>query len=952
MQAFLDKIAEELIQKYPDNLDRLCIVLPNRRAGLFLKKYLSQKIVKPLFVPAIYSVEDFVMELSGFQLIDPVSQLFELYKVHQDIEGDNSQSFDEFVNWGRVLLKDINEIDQYLIDPENLFGYLSETKAMSVWNLNRTPLTTFEENWLKFYRSLGNYYKLFTSNIQSQNLAYLGLASRKVYKDISEDNVKLDWEKIIFAGLNALTKAEEKLIEFLVLNGKADVFWDSDKYYLENDIQEAGKFLREYRKEKHFRNFSWTENNFKLYGKEIDIIGVPNNVGQAKVAGDILSELQKKDTTLEKTAIVLAEENLLISVLNSMPGNISEYNVTMGLSLVFTPVYNLFESIFILHENASRFYNVSSSKKWKYYYRDVFKLLNHPYILSLMDNPEDFEKRIQNLQLENHVFISYEKIIDLVNDEKDEMTGVLGLLFKNWAGEPENAFSCFMILIGELRDRIIRSDTNDRYKKIELEYLYFFSRIIKRVRTLAETYNFIQDIKTLKNIYGQVVKTTSIPFYGEPLKGLQVMGMLETRTLDFENLIMLSVNEDVIPAGKSVSSFIPFDVRKDFCLPTYKDRNAVYAYHFYRLVQRSRNVYLLYNTEGSELGGGDKSRFINQIIQEMPVYNPQIHVREKLLSMPPAKETRDFDVVIEKDNSIASALLAKAEKGLSPSSISSYINCHLQFYFYEIANLKEPEEVEETMDAATLGNVVHEIMHRIYKPAIDKILTPELISEMKGDIDKVTEDTFTKIYKGGELKYGKNLLIVDVAKMFINRYLDYETKFVEENIGKGDQLIVRHLEKFFSHYIPIEFLDEKINVKLKGKVDRIDQIGNLFRIIDYKTGDVKPGEIKIKELAKLQSEIKFRKSFQLLVYGYLFLMDQKDQNIKIKTGIISFRKPGSGLIAAQLPESTLLDHELIADFRVILENVIRDIYDLSLNFDQTEDIENCKFCPFKGICNR
>jgi CRISPR/Cas system-associated exonuclease Cas4 (RecB family) len=953
MQPFLDKIAEEIVKNHKDNLDQLCIVFPNRRAGLFFKKYIAQKIDKPLFMPAIYSVEDFIMELSGYQLIDQVSQLFELYRVHLGIEEENAQTFDEFVNWGRVLLKDFNEIDQYLVNAKYLFGYLSEAKALSVWNLNNTPLTAFEKKYLRFYTSLGSYYDRFTAEIQKKKVAYPGLASRKVYNDILEANLVLPWKRIIFAGLNALTEAEEKIIEQLVMDDKAEIFWDADKYYLEDSVQEAGIFLRSYRKNRHFGDFRWSEDHFKTDQKEINIIGVSSNVGQAKFGGELLLEIAKNNKNLEDTAVVLAEENLLMTVLNSLPGSIGDYNVTMGLPIKYTPVYNLISSIFVLHENVSGFSKAKGGDQYKYYNRDVFKILDHPYIKYVFTAHDLFEKRVRLLQSANKVFISKEDIDKLTEDIIDSDTQtVTGVIFNDWDENPEIALTGLIQLIEVLRDKLISVEKNDQYKKVELEYLYFFSKIIKQIRTLSETYPYIKDLRTLKNIYNQVTDAVTIPFYGEPLKGLQVMGMLETRTLDFKNLIMLSVNEDVLPAAKTTYSFIPFDIRREFKLPTYKDRNAVYAYHFYRLMQRSEHIHLLYNTEGSDLGGGDKSRYISQIVQELVSYNPKITIKEDLLNIPSLRENERQPILIEKDHTIAMLLLEKAERGLAPSSIGKYINCQLQFYYSEIAGLKEMNEVEETIDAATMGSIIHKVLYSLYEPYQNNIITKEIISKMSATVDNLTELTFRENYSEGELKYGKNMLIVDIAKLFIKKYLVHEKKKFEKSNFSKNQLIPLYLEKEFHHFIKLNFLDEKISVKIKGSIDRVDKCGDNVVIIDYKTGNVNQNELNVKELEALIIEPKWRKSFQLMLYAWIYLKSHNDPKMKVEAGIISFRKPSGGLYKLNLPGGSEIDLDGLEEFTELIEQVAGEIYDLSKPFEQTMDTDNCTYCPFVGICNR
>jgi len=411
MTRFLEKTAEYLYQRYGDKISELCIVVPNRRAGLFLQKHLGSIIGKTIWSPAIFSIEDFLLNISGLQICDPIQVLFELYEIHKALEEQDAQAFDEFTSWAQQLLGDFNEIDSYLVDSKEIFSFLNEAKAISVWNLDNRPLTDFEKQYLHFFNSLQTYHEQLGKRLLASNLAYPGLLFRKAAEQIGFLQGKITWEKIIFTGFNALTKAEEIIIDNLNGSGKAEMLWDSDAYYMEDDNQEAGFFLRKWKRKWKNQPFNWTGNDFAVSNAVIKIIGVPYHVGQAKLCGELLYEQLLKDHHAEETAVVMMDEQVLLPVLNSLPLVVKELNITMGLPLRQTPVYDLFDTIFRMHENISRFERAGSYDK--YYYRDILRVMQHPYTRRmagglLKGNSFILEELITEIRTGNRVFLGKE----------------------------------------------------------------------------------------------------------------------------------------------------------------------------------------------------------------------------------------------------------------------------------------------------------------------------------------------------------------------------------------------------------------------------------------------------------------------------------------------------------------------------------------------------------------
>jgi len=959
MEAFLQKTADYIVNRYGDSVGELCLVFPNRRAGLFFRQFLAKRIGKTTWMPKIYSTEDFILELSGMQLADPVSLLFDLYETYKIVEKEKAQPFDDFLNWGQVLLHDFNEMDQYLINPVQLFEYLDEAKAIKLWNLDGKPLTEFEIRYLSFYNSLFAYYSGLTDRLVKKRVVYHGLAFRIAAENLDNNPFVGNWKKIIFAGFNALTVAEEKIIHYLMDRGLADILWDTDEYYLADSMQEAGRFLRKYSNDWNLSEFLWKDNQLLTSEKQIHVIGVPNNVGQAKLCAQILGELADKKENINKTAIILADENLLMPVLNSLPDNIDEFNITMGYPLKFTPLFDLFDAIFELHENAEKLAISSAgllpSENPQFYFRDILKIVQHSYIQHIFNNNPQI---VQDFYKENQVFFSASAIKKLLDSSKTNGSRNWYAIFEPLRDNASGILDGCLQLTDVLRlvfSSGISGENNIPENQhllinIEEEYLFAFAKIIKRIKTVVPKGEKLS-ISTLRKIFRQIIDFSTMPFYGEPLKGVQIMGMLETRNLDFENIILLSANEDNIPSAKTTNSFIPFDIRQDFNMPTYQDKNAIFAYHFYRLLQKGKNIYLIYNTESNDLGGGDKSRFITQLINELPKANPKITITEQLLSVPPVKNTVNHSISVDKTPEIIQKLIGKSEKGFSPTALNNFISCSLRFYFQEIARLEEPMEIEETVEAATMGKIVHDVLKMLYEPYLGKPLYANDYSAMLSKTEKLLEKRFKYHYQSNDIYHGRNHLIMKVIYNFLYRYLTKErdhlgsqsvphsTIFVEQPLEMGITIDTNNSD------------GEKLSVKIKGIADRIDKDDEIWQLIDYKTGLAKPEELKINDWDDLLTQNKLGKSFQLLTYAWLFYRNQLS-DIKLKASIMSFRSISKGLLNVSTFRGEILEPVDMDNFEIILQELIASIFDTEKPFQQTADKDVCTWCPYKIICNR
>lgn len=953
--SFLELLADYIVENYSNDMADLCIVMPNKRAGLFLQTYLGKKIGKAAWSPHIFSSEDFISKLSGLYVKDPLSLLFEFYDVYKSIEGNNAQPFDSFINWAPALLSDLSEIDLYLVDAKDIFNHLSQVKQLENWDIGGDNAGQIQTQYLEFFSSLGKFYEHFRNQLLVKNQAWTGMAYREVAENLEERWTASGFGKAIFAGFNALNKAEESIFKQLVSESKAEVLIDGDTYYTENPSQEAGYFIRNLKQEKEIfpdrENLKWEFSNYKEGEKTIEIIATAGNANQAKIAGDILAK-SKAAPDFKSWALVLADENLMLPVLHSLPDNINQANVTMGYPLRNTPIASIISNLFTLHENAYKLRQ--GDGPIRFYHNDIIQLFRHPYVQLLLVNDGKTsisQTLVRKITASNKVFYTIEELKALPNETSPHLVKTLDILFGDWQEQPTKAINCLQSLVQLLKD-MFASDALLKEKEhvpIEIEFLFILHKINHQLEDLLEVNPLPLSIKALRMIYNQLIRLSAVPFYGEPLQGLQIMGMLETRNLDFENVILLSVSEGFLPANSKLTSFLPFELKRAFGLPVYKDRDAIYAYHFYRLLQRAKNVYLVYNSETDDFGAGEKSRFITQIAKELPQVNPNIRISEKVATIIPTTGAQDTEISIPKSGEIIEVLKQRAQKSYSPSALNVYRNCSLQFYYKYIIGLSEIEEVEETVAAHTFGTILHNSIEELYKEFTGTLLKKELLQQVKKNIEPVVRQVFIEVHNSDQLEYGKNLLTLKVAIRYLERFIELEIKRLQSGeieLISQEEPLERNLE------IQLPETGGKLTILLRGKADRIERENGQLMIIDYKTGQVDGWELNVKDWESFHENTKLNKAFQLLLYAYMYKAKYEGS---ISSGIITFRDLVSGIKMVKMDRreaADVLSNEDMSTFESSLRLLLTQLYDPKVPFTQTEDIAVCSYCSFKDICNR
>lgn len=911
MQSFIEEVIEDINLEF-NNFEQLVFILPSKRAGTFLKKAISKKIGKTIISPLIYSIEEFIEQVAGLTYISNTQQLFELYETYLTVGDFEKETFESFLKWGQTLLQDFNEIDRYLIDGPKLFSNLSAIQELNHWSLTDEK-TELMKNYLHSWNHLSPLYSAFNLKLLQENHGHQGLVYREAANNIQK-YLNQNSKTHLFIGFNALNTAESKIIQTILSATKSTIYFDIDSYFLEDPIHDAGLFIRNHKTQWNYlkKNSLKGLSNHYLSEKKISAVGVPKNISQSKYVGNVLKEIQEESPhQLKNTALILADENLLNPILNSIPNTIERVNITMGQQLRDSPIASFFERLFEIHEQPSE-------KGW--FYKDFIALLAHPVTSALLGTLEiTTNEIITTIRTKNWTYVNKKNLSTLF----DYKATIVQLLFSTTLAKPKQFIGNCNALILKLKDFHVKNENN-----LALEQLYKFHTLFNQLQDLLEKYNYITNLKGLKSLYLQLLSSETLDFKGDPLEGLQIMGMLESRNLDFETVILTSVNEGILPSGKSNNSFIPFDLKIAHGLPTYKEKDAIYTYHFYRLLQRAKNIHLIYNTEPDVLEGGEKSRLITQLLTD-----PNRKDVTEIIASPQINIIQENPERIVKTDSLTSLIAKYAEKGFSPSSLSNYIRNPIDFYKQNLLGINTIASVEETLAANTFGTIVHDTLEELYTPFVGKHLSKDGLEKAKLQIEDTVKKNFKKTYLDGDFSTGKNLIsyyvIIKYIENFITTEIDGLSKFTTKIIA---------LEQKLSVILDIPGIDYP--VVLKGKLDRIDEVDGTTRIIDYKTGKVEKRNAELTEWDSLVEDYQYSKAFQLLCYSYMYL--QQHPSHQIRAGIVALKNLRAGTLyfakkefSKKSKEQTITP-EILTEFERCLFNLITEITNPKIDFLEKE----------------
>ncbi len=943
MSPFLKQVAEYLFEKYKSNINQITLVFPSRRSGVFFNAYLNELVQQPTLGPEVLTISEFIAQLSGMQISDQIGLIMRLHEVYIRETG-HLEELDEFYFWGEILLNDFNDIDKYLLDAndifqniadlkeiESRFDYLSAEQKKAIeafWgNLGKAADSENRKKFMEIWNKLPAIYKILKDELLTDGAGYSGLIYRDVAENFSELERKFDADHYVFVGFNALNASEKKLFKSLDALGKASFFWDYDPVFVDDIRHEAGLFIRE-----NLILFPPPEDfEIQVRGdaeRKIKLISVPGQVAQAQTINQKqLFEKTKTDPHFDDAALVLADENLLMPIVSAAGNQFDTINITMGYPFQNTPVYSLISQLIDLQKNS----RIMGGKLF-FYYRPVLALLNHQLLVS-----EETRGFIAEIHKKNKIYIGA--------DEAPE-TEILKNVFaqhKTW----QQFLDKLLDLIRLLGVRFQKKEEDS--VALEAEYLYqaflslqrlndMFDRVKRKALSLSLFYRILL----------QHLQRISIPFEGEPLSGLQVMGVLETRNLDFKKLIVFSVNEGKLPTTSTIHSFIPYHLRKAFSLPAYEEQDAMYAYYFYRLIHRAEEVVLVYDSSSDGLNSGEVSRYILQLEYDSEFKAEKYAMNFDFKAVKPTPIS--IDATVEHQRKL---LKRYAERRLSPSALNIYLDCKLKFYFQNIAGIRQKDELLEDVDPRLFGNLFHLAAEEVYGRFKNKIIQKEDLEVLlikKQIVEKAILLAFREeYYKDKELSEvvlaGNNILIAEHLKTYLEQMIRNDLKLVPFNLID--------LEGNFEDFFELKLNGESHRIKIGGIVDRIDETNDGVRIIDYKTGRSLKLDFKsMDELFNRDYKERRKEIMQTLVYSEIF--ERQNPEKKIIPAIYKIDRFFDDDFSPEVKyrKQSVAYRDVAEEFRDKLEELLSEIFSDSNCYTQTKDERKCTHCPFNKICRK
>ena len=959
MESFLKLVAADLYKHTEGNLAHTAVVFPNKRAGLFFNEYLAQESDSPIWSPAYVSISELFRSLSPWEVGDPVKLVCELYKIFRR-ETQSTETLDDFYFWGEMLISDFDDADKNRVDTDKLFSNLQDLRNIMddytfiddeqeeairqfFQNFSIERRTALKERFISLWNVLGNIYKGFRESLASQNIAYEGMMYRHVIEHLDVD--KLPYEKYVFVGFNVLNKVEHTLFTQLKDAGKAVFYWDYDEFYMKENRQavthEAGEFIR-----RNLRDFPSPLSGelFKNLSKPKEVHYIASSTENAQ-ARYLPQWIRNNLTTPEKeTAVVLCNEALLQPVLHSLPAEVKHVNITMGFPLSQTPVYSFLIALLELHTHGFNF------KSGRYTFQSVVTLLKHPYTRQLTGQAELLEKELTR----NNRF--YPLPGELGKDE------FLTRLFTPLSG---NLNLC--IRLSETLQQVASiyqantsgTEDTDAFNQLYRESLFKAYTTINRFRTLIEEDELTVQSETFRRLLVKILSTTNIPFHGEPAIGMQVMGVLETRNLDFRHLVLLSVNEGQLPKSGGDSSFIPYNLRKAFGMTTIEHKIAVYAYYFYRLLQRAERITLMYNTSSDGLNRGEWSRFMLQFLIEWPhpITRQFLEAGQSPQGTSPITVEKTPDVMRQMQSLFDVRANPKAK--FSPSALNYYLDCPLKFYYRYVAGLSAPDEVSAEIDSATFGSIFHYAAEHIYKDltthgkvinkeALETLLRNEV--KLQDYVDTAFKKLFFNVPQNEKPEYnGVQLINSAVIARYLKQLLQNDLRYAPFTFIASEMEVDE----------PIDIQTPKgvIKSRIGGIIDRMDSKDGTLRIVDYKTGgdaDTPP------HVESLFIPDKKRSNYVFQTFLYAAIMCRKQPTMKIAPALLYIHRAATETYSPviQMGESRK-PKEAVEDFskyekeyRERLQGLLEEIFNPEKSFTQTEIIEKCTYCDFKALCKR
>ncbi len=955
MKGFISQIVDSFSQQDLASFQEQVMVFPSKRACYYFRQALLARFSEQTFwMPQILSIEDFIVYCTGKPVSNEIDLLFTLYQAYSqtyltppdgNVEGDDLPTFDRFYAWGQVLLDDFDEVDRYLVDADKLYQNLEQLRDLEVRYqdneevqfalkrfsemLGQEPtslVASFTNQWSRVCKT----YHIFKQVLAKDKRFYGGMLYRQLADQLSDDTANLPFQKVIFAGFNALSRSEEVIFQKLLDKGMATLFWDADQLYLEHEVEEAGKFMRRnYKRWPPSKHVQWIITNMRHQTKSIKLVGGVQAVGQIQAVGQLLEQLSPEQQ--DSCGVILTDEGLLFPLLYALPENIERLNVTMGYPAKHSHWFHL--------ANVFLEYQIHQKGRGSKGYAETV------YIRNLLSNP-----------LISKSVPTSKKILDTLTPKKrwvavsDLLTEDASTILKLALTPSERVSEVMNSLVQLLINIYQKLRLDQALDPLETEFAYHGLKHMMQLEERIQKYHQQLEIRTLARLVVQAFEQVKIPFTGEPTKGLQLMGFLETRALDFQKLVMVSVNEGRIPRGKQFTSYIPFAVRKAFGLPTHEEQDAIYAYHFKRIMQRADDITVVYNTEVAIDGSGEKSRFIWQLKETFP--SPSIS--EKVYQMSLLKLPVSVQLKIPKDAQVLSAmrsLLVEQEgsKSLSATAIRHYLDCSLRFYFRYVVKLKERELESTELDARDFGIIVHGVLEQLYQPFEGEIVTSEQLELLikSNRVEETVQQTIMTHFKSAttNMPEGKDILHQQIIQKLIYKALRKDVRLAPFKLIGAEMKLETELQ-----------IDPGKRIKLVGTLDRVHQKDGTIHIVDYKTGraDLKylhrpafpdEGSKYIQEHFDIP---KYKSGFQGLFYGLLW--NKANTAMPLKLGVYPLKKVNEGI--KWLNDGSPIPPSGTDELEKQLVDTFKELFNPEVPFTQTEDSSLCRYCAYKEICQR
>ncbi|PHR21541.1 MAG: hypothetical protein COA38_18695 [Fluviicola sp.] len=934
---FVQHIAE-YIHSNELELEHLTIVLPSERLKKYISSALFQEYGQPIIAPKMITIDQWVKSYSPETVIDQTRALLRLFEIQlKNAKTIEDASFDEFFTWGTILLSDFNEIDRYLLDADQVFRNLADIKEIENWSFGEKELTESQKRFMEFWDRLPGYYKALNAELSKREICYAGKAFNYLANNINAlfEDKKAQY---LFAGFNALSKAEIELIRQLDKMGRAHVLINADDWYYADKDHEAGRFLRDLSTALDGRKLDFVQDELAGKAMRIEMISCAQKTGQAKVAATILEKLTKEE--LDETVLLLADESLIGAVIKNLPASIGKANITLGLPIRNTAVKTWVDLLFNIQENKTRF------RTNAIYFNDLQSFWNHPFVLAVLDKEEkeallDAERAIIS---RNSIFVNVKNMT--VGPKTAEL---LGFITEPWNNNWLNGL------------KIIRSLSTELYKGLQEEFAFEKAMLEAFDHSLVEFENILSEgipemsLKSYRQLFNMHWGARSIAYHGNPLDGLQIMGLLETRGLDFKRIICLGMNEGNLPPTNPMQTMIPMDLRRYLGLPSPREKQGLFAHHFYRLMHKCEELYVTYSSADEMIGSNEPSRYLLQLEMELSRINPKVKIEKKIYSLD--SKSRETQREIPKTPEIIARMDELFAGSASASMLKKYLTCPLDFYFRYVMDFGEADTVEEEIETSTFGTFIHDTLEILYEPFArytkdGELKSPQPTNITSRDIDYMLKN-FTVTLDNQFLTHfnndrdaftkGKNLLSYEMAKELTKRFLKSEKVFLEQ---QSEPVFIEALEQSYNVEVEVEVHGTKKKVNLRGFIDRIDRVGDAIRIIDYKTGKVADADVALRvkdvEDEMIVETMGMRKHvLQLVMYAYLY---QQKHGVIPTSSIISFVSNANEPFKLNTQKMDL--EEMIENFPKYIGLILEGIYDVDVPFSHNKDqfVSYCQYC--------